>query len=181
MHHLNELNRKRPLYLYLLTPEDVVPAVTNSFIITKNNYGELTETSNFTPLWPNQKKVQPVQEKIVDESLVNRRKEFIHMSKKKVFYSQGCPICGKDHVAVEYYGHQHVCIKCQRFIKNQEGQSVKIMLDKNDQIVAVAYDDKKQLRYADFEKLMIFGKNCYVSFAGPGELIVLLSEEGPEV
>ena len=52
------------------------------------------------------------------------------------------------------------------------------MLDKEENIIALTYDDRKQVKYVDFQRLVIFEKECFASFAGPSELVVLLNDEG---
>jgi hypothetical protein len=185
MHHLNELGRKRPLYLHLLTPEDVAPPVQKSFIITKHQYGDAVESSNFIPLLPisRSKQVQPQgleQEKSIEDILMEKRRERFKakIAGRRIIFKEGCPTCGQDHISVQYYGYRHICLRCREYIKTTDGHPVKIMLDKEENIIALTYDDRKQVKYVDFQKLVIFDKECYASFAGPGELIVLLYDEG---
>ena len=52
MHHLQELNRKRPLYLNLLTPEDVAPPIQKTFIIKTQTFGTDAEAGHSVPLLP---------------------------------------------------------------------------------------------------------------------------------
>jgi hypothetical protein len=42
MHHLKELSRKRALNLNLLTPEEVMPPVSRTFVVTKHSYKSIT-------------------------------------------------------------------------------------------------------------------------------------------
>ena len=69
-------------------------------------------------------------------------------------------------------------MRCREYIKTRDGHPVKILLDKEENIIALTFDERKQVKYVDFQKLVIFNKDCFASFAGPGELIVLLYEEG---
>jgi|688.fasta_scaffold789801_1 hypothetical protein len=50
MHHLQELNRKRFLNFQLLTPDEVIPPLQRTIVITKNSYKNLHNSNNFTPL-----------------------------------------------------------------------------------------------------------------------------------
>lgn len=50
MHHLQELNRKRFLNFQLLTPDEVIPPLQRTIVITKNSYRNMQTSSNFTPL-----------------------------------------------------------------------------------------------------------------------------------
>ena len=185
MHHLQELSRKRPLYLQLLTPEDVAAPIQQSFIITKNQYGDAIEDSSFVPLLPisrnrAQRAHEKDQDKTIEDILMEKRRDRVknELKKKKIVYRDGCPTCGQDHIPVQFYGHRHICIRCREYIKDPDGRPVKVMLDKEENIIALTYDDRKQVRYVDFHKLVIFEKECFASFAGPGELIVLLYDEG---
>ena len=182
MHHLQELSRKRPLYLHLLTPEDVAPPVQSSFIITKINYGDLFETT-FTPLIKNSKTRLPQEndlEKSIEEVLMEKRRERLKskLAKKQLVFKEGCPTCGQDHIPVQYFGYRHICMRCREYIKTPDGHPVKVMLDKEENIIALTYDDRKQVKYVDFQRLVIFEKECFASFAGPSELVVLLNDEG---
>ena len=173
------------MYLNLLTPEDVATPVKRSFIITKCQYGNDLETNNFIPLLPvsktkNHHPQETEGDKSIEEILMDKRREKFKtsLSKKKIVYREGCPTCGQDHIIVQYFGHRHICLRCREYIKTPDGYPVKIMLDKEENIIALTYDDRKQVKYVDFQKLVIFDKDCFASFAGPGELIVLLYDEG---
>lgn len=187
MHHLQELSRKRPLYLHLLTPEDVAPPIQRSFIITKHQYGDVGESSNFVPLLPNSRSRQQIpqpqateQEKTIEDILLDKRRERfkIKLGQRRIIFKEGCPTCGQDHIKVQYYGYRHICLRCREYIKTSDGHPVKIMLDKEENIIALTFDDRRQVRYVDYQKLCIFDKECFASFAGPGELVVLLYDEG---
>jgi hypothetical protein len=185
MHHLQELSRKRLLYLHLLTPEDVAVPIQKSFIITKNQYGNELESSSFVPLLPINNKTRPavsqdLHDKSIEEVLMEKRRDRFKskICKQKILYKEGCPTCGQDHISVQYFGQRHVCLRCREYIKTPDGQPVKLILDNEGNIIALTYDDRKQVRYVDFQKLVIFEKDCFASFAGPGELVVLLSDEG---
>lgn len=29
-----------------------------------------------------------------------------------------CPLCGEVHIAVEYHGYRHICVKCRNFVRD---------------------------------------------------------------
>lgn len=184
MHHLQELNRKRPLYLNLLTPEDVAPPIQKTFIIKTQTFGTDAEAGHSVPLLPLKSRsnhhIVQESEKTFEDVLMERKRERLKNSLlgRKMIYKEGCPTCGQDHIKVQYYGYRHICMRCREYIKTRDGHPVKIMLDKEENIIALTFDERKQVKYVDFQKLVIFNKDCFASFAGPGELIVLLYEEG---
>lgn len=184
MHHLHELSRKRPLYLHLLTPEDVAPPIQKTFIIKTHQYGDVNDAANGVPLLPIKSKQEKNQafevEKTFEDVLMEKKRERFKnsLANRKMIFREGCPTCGQDHVKVMYYGYRHICMRCREYIKTLDGHPVKIMLDKEENIIALTFDERKQVKYVDYQKLMIFNKECFASFAGPGELIVLLFDEG---
>ena len=183
MHHLQELNRKRPLYLNLLTPEDLTTPSKKSFIIKSQISGPDPDSDGKVPLLPfkgriHQNVVQET-EKTFEEDLFERRRERLKnsLSGRKMIYKEGCPTCGQNHVLVQYYGFRHLCNRCREFIETRDGHPVRISLDKEGNIVAFTFDERKQVKYVDFLKLVVFNKDCFASLAGPHELIVLIYEE----
>ena len=183
MHHLQELNRKRPLYLTLLTPEDLAAPSQKSFIINSKVSGSDADPDTKVPLLPLKARVNhhlaKESEKTFEEDLFERRRERIKnsLSGRKMIHKEGCPTCGQDHIQVQYYGYRHVCLRCREFIETRDGHPVKIILDKEGNIIAFTFDERKQVKYVDFQKLVVFNKDCFASLAGLGELIVLIYEE----
>ncbi|CAG9316667.1 unnamed protein product [Blepharisma stoltei] len=186
MHHLDELNRNRALNLYLLTPEDVVPPIQRTFVVTKHQYKSILEDNAFAPLLPSSQRVKnnsspgQEEEKSREEMLSQRRRERLRSksNKKRMIFKDGCPTCGQEHIPVEYFNHRHICSKCREYIKTPDGSPVKIVLDRGETILALAFDERKKLKPVDHQNLMIFDRPCFASFAGPGELVVLLYDEG---
>ena len=52
------------------------------------------------------------------------------------------------------------------------------MLDSNDNIRALATDERGHLYEVNYQDLRIFDRKCFASFAGPHELVILLHDEG---
>ena len=48
-----------------------------------------------------------------------------------------CPICMEQHIAVEYYGHRHICTKCRNFVRDEHGNQVKIFVNEKGEIVCL--------------------------------------------
>jgi hypothetical protein len=79
---------------------------------------------------------------------------------------------------VQYFGHRHICIRCKEFIKSPEGMPVKVMLDADENIRAIATDDKGRMYEVNYQDLRIFDKTCFASFAGEDEMILLVRDKG---
>lgn len=186
MHHLDELSRNRALNLYLLTPEDVVPPIQRTFVVTKHQYKNILEDATFSPLLPSSHKGKTgnlstqEDEKSREEMLSQRRRERLKSKshKKRMVFKDGCPTCGQEHIPVQYFNHRHICAKCKEYIKTADGNPVKIVLDREEKILALTFDERKKLKPVDHQNLVIFDRPCFASFAGPTELVVLLYDEG---
>ena len=192
MHHLDQLNRDRQLRFFMLTPSDVVPPLTNTFVISlrqfsspvlsgaMDEHGRITlrnsELSRRSAPKDDQQK-----EWARDEPLYElKRKQMKETSTPvRMLYKEGCPICGRNHKEVPNFGHRHICTVCRTFIKTMDGRKVRIALDARDLISVMAKRDGRPGEDpVDPLNLVIFERPCYCVLAGPKEIAVLLNEEG---
>lgn len=164
MHHLENLQRKRTLNFYLLTPEEVVPPIDRSFVVTKHKYSSLEAGKGFNPVVPRRK------------TSANLSRRPTSVTQRKKAFSEGCPTCGENHTPVAFFGHKHVCGKCIRYLRSPTNKPAKIIQDEQGNIHSISYDEDKNHVEIDPNDLRIFDIKCYATFADEGQVIVLLRD-----
>ena len=49
-----------------------------------------------------------------------------------------CPICFSiENISVDYYGKNHVCVKCRKLIRDDHGNQIRIFLNETGEIVCL--------------------------------------------
>jgi len=158
MQHLESLRKSRYQRLFMLTPEDVLPPYGKSFVVSLQQFDGTAET----PPPP----VRPASNRPPNSNWTSGKKTHLH--------SRGCPFCGKQHISVQYFGHNHACLNCRKYLKTADGLKVRIVLGKDDEVRAYARAEGEALETeVDNQDLYIFDARCYASFGDETELIVL--------
>ena len=94
-----------------------------------------------------------------------------------------CPICFSiENISVDYYGKNHVCVKCRKLIRDDHGNQIRIFLNETGEIVCLGIkvkdrseeNNKKIYYYTDYTKLHINGKSAFATFAKPDEMVLIL-------
>lgn len=138
----------------MLTPDDVLPPFSKSFVVSLQQYDSTTDTQS-----------RPLQ------SATENRPS---LGAKSHLHSRGCPFCGKQHISVQYFGHNHVCLNCRKYLKTADERKVRILLGIDDEIRAYARAEGEALEVeVDNQDLYILGVRCYATFGDESELIVL--------
>lgn len=191
MHHLGQLNRDRQLRFFMLTPEDVVPPLNRTFVVSLRQFTSSVLSSSMDEHGrivlrgseANQRqapKEDQQKEWARDEPLFEAKRKHMKDTRAPVrmLYKEGCPICGRNHKNVPHFGHRHICASCRSFIKTPDGRKVRILLER-DSIAALAKRDSRTGEDpVDPLNLVIFERPCYCVLAAPKEIAVLLYEEG---
>eukprot|EP00347_Sterkiella_histriomuscorum_P012027 403370170 len=119
-----------------------------------------------------------------------KKPKFIPNNPVPAIYDSGCLTCGQKNVEVEFHGERHVCYKCKKYLQTPDGKPVMLISTPDSRILAFfkkiktaeELEKDKQRRYSYIEvdpnDMRIFDKVCFATFAGEGELIVLLKDEG---
>jgi regulator of replication initiation timing len=191
MHHLDKLSRQRQLRLYMLTPDDVVPPLTKTFVVSLRQFtssalsssvdehGRITLRNSEASrrLGPREDQQK---EWARDEPLFEAKRKHMKETRAPVrmLYKEGCPICGRNHKDVLHFGHRHICAACRAFVKTPDGRKVRIQLERDSISVQAKRDTRPGEDPADPLNLVIFERPCYCVLAAPKEIAVLLYEEG---
>eukprot|EP01017_Pseudomicrothorax_dubius_P048443 TRINITY_DN8815_c0_g1_i1.p1 TRINITY_DN8815_c0_g1~~TRINITY_DN8815_c0_g1_i1.p1 ORF type:complete len:233 (+),score=40.76 TRINITY_DN8815_c0_g1_i1:30-728(+) len=99
---------------------------------------------------------------------------------KSGLYDAGCLTCGKENIVVKFHGERHVCVKCRQYLRNDKNDPVAVFLNEQGEIEAWAHkniDGVNKYYKANPEKMKIFEWQCYATFSGENELVVLLQDE----
>lgn len=97
-------------------------------------------------------------------------------------FTQGCLTCGNKNYTVEYHGERHVCHKCKVYLQTPEGKPIELISTPDHRIFAFVKQLKeggdRKIQYVEvsYNDMRIFDKKCYATYAGEGELVVLLRE-----
>jgi hypothetical protein len=142
----------------MLTPEDVLPPNGRSFVVSLQQFEGETEAAS----QPRQSTSNPAG----NSKWASGNKTHLH--------SRGCPFCGKQHISVQYFGHNHTCLNCRKYLKTEDGRKVRIVLGKDDEVHAYSRAEGEAMETeVDNQDLYIFDVRCYASFGDETELIVL--------
>ena len=160
MQHLDMLKKARYQRLYMLTPEDVLPPNTKSFVVSLQQFDRKVPEAPLKPVHST-------------SSSMDANAVWAAGSKKQL-HSRGCPFCGKQHIPVQYFGHNHACLNCRKYLKTGDGRKVRIVLNKEGEVRAYARAEGESAENeVDNQDLFIFDTRCYTSFGDETELIVL--------
>lgn len=83
---------------------------------------------------------------------------------------------------MEYHGERHVCHKCKAYLQTPDGKPIILISTPDHRIFAfVKYlkdAEERKFEYIEvsYNDMRIFDKKCYATYAGEGELVVLLRE-----
>ena len=56
-----------------------------------------------------------------------------------------CPICfSSDNITVDFYGKQHVCVKCRKLLRDEVGNQIRIFVNEKGDIVCLGIKVNKK-------------------------------------
>mmetsp|Transcript_46344 Transcript_46344/g.53406 ORF Transcript_46344/g.53406 Transcript_46344/m.53406 type:complete len:255 (+) Transcript_46344:16-780(+) len=119
-------------------------------------------------------KEKPIQTRVKTRSVKSK------YSQLQSEYQKGCLTCGGANIKVKYFGERHICLKCRNYIRTTDNKPVRLYLDEDNEIVAIAkrFIGSQMIEYqVPFDNLRLYEKKCYATFAGENELIVLLQDD----
>ncbi|CDW77541.1 multi-sensor hybrid histidine kinase [Stylonychia lemnae] len=141
----------------------------------------------------NQKQIKSLKLRINQELDYEAKQVYFKYSRKPklkpsmpipAIYDQGCLTCGQQNVTVTYHGERHVCYKCRKYLQTPDGKPVMLITTPDQRIMAFfkkikLNDEKRRYSYinVDHNDLRIFDRKCQATFAGEGELVVLLIDD----
>ena len=109
-------------------------------------------------------------------------------------YEKGCLTCGQKNVEVKYHGERHVCYKCKKYLQTPDGKPA-ILISTPDQKIMAFYkrlrvkyhesskqgdgENTRRFSYVEVDpsNLRIFDRECFATYAGDCELIVLIKDD----
>lgn len=174
--------------MYLLTPEGCMTPQKRSFVVSKTSFPNLdtnlpesrlqSRASLHAAMQKSSTSLGKDAEPLSGHQLMERKRERTKftLNRKRELYPENCPTCGNKHVAVQYFGHRHICASCKVYLKSRDGRLVRVAVDEKGLIIAESTDERKQDPQIDPSDLRIFDRKCYASFAGEDELVVLMFE-----